>query len=69
MVGLPLLEKLIDQHLALPLIIGGGYVGMMVMDKYDVHHKFFGKGGGCIVAEVSVSFSEVGSDSILDRLI
>lgn len=69
MSGLPLLEKLLDQHLAFPLIIGGGYAGMMVMDKYEVQHKFFGKGGACIVAEVNVFFSEVGSDSILNQLI
>ncbi len=69
MEGLLSLEKLIDQHLAMPLIIGGAYVGMMVIDKYDVQHKYFGKGGACIVAEVSISFSEVGCDSILDRFI
>lgn len=69
MEGLLSLEKLIDQHLAMPLIIGGAYVGMMVIDKYGVQHKYFGKGGACIVAEVSISFSEVGSDSIFDQLI
>ena len=41
---------------------------MMAMDKFDVQHKFFGKGGACIVAEVSVSFSEVGN-GLFDGLI
>ena len=59
--GLPLLEKLIDQHLSLPLIVGGCYMGMMVIDKYSVEHKYFSKGGACMIAEVSISFSEVGS--------
>ena len=43
-------------------------MGMMAMDKFDVQHKFFGKGGACIVAEVSVSFSEVGN-GLFDGLI
>lgn len=68
MIGIPLLEKLLDQHIALPLIVGGVYMGMMAMDKFDVQHKFFGKGGACIVAEVSVSFSEVGN-GLFDGLI
>lgn len=68
MIGIPLLEKLLDQHIALPLIVGGVYMGMMAMDKFDVQHKFFGQGGACIVAEVSVSFSEVGN-GLFDGLI
>lgn len=61
LIGIPLLEKLIEQHLSLPLIIGGCYMGMMVIEKYSVEHRYFGKGGSCLVAEVSVSFSEAGN--------
>lgn len=62
--GLPLLEKLAEQHNSLPLTVGGSYFGMMVLEKYDVKHKFFGSGGACIVAEVSISLSEAGNGSL-----
>lgn len=65
MVGIPALEKITEAHKALPLVIGGTYAGMMVIEKYDVTQKYFGKGGACIVAEVSVTLSEAGNGNLL----
>lgn len=58
-VGLPLLSKLREQHLALPLLIGPHYYGNYVIESVSEDHKFHNGFGLCLIAEATISLREV----------